>query len=147
MGMRTSSFGVQAIKRFEGCVLHTYKCSGGVDTIGYGHTGPEVVEGLVWSVADAEAALVRDLQRFETAVEKAINQPMRQGQFDALVSLAFNIGTAAFADSTLVKCFNREDTQAAGLQFIVWNKVKGRVDGALLLRRAAELWMFARASV
>lgn len=145
--MKTSPAGVVAIKRFEGCVLKTYKCSAGVDTIGYGHTGSDVAPGMTWSAADADGALLRDLERFEQCVEKAVKQPLRQGQFDALVSLAFNIGTAAFADSTLVKCINAGDLQGAGMQFISWNKVKGRTDAALLQRRAAELWTFARASM
>ncbi len=144
--MRTSPAGVEAIKRFEGCVLETYKCAAGVDTIGYGHTGRDVVPGLVWSQKQADAALVKDLGRFELAVEDAIARPMTQGQFDALVSLAFNIGAEHFRTSTLVKRFNAGDERGAGLQFIVWNRVAGKVSAALLERRAAELWTFARAT-
>jgi len=144
--MRTSPEGVSAIQRFEGCVLHTYKCPAGVDTIGYGHTGPDVKQGMNWTQAEADAALVRDLVRFEHAVLVAIKKPMSQGQFDAMVSLAFNVGAEAFAQSTLAKKFNAGDVEGAGRQFIVWNKVAGRVSEALLLRRAGELWTFARAS-
>jgi len=144
--MRTSAAGIEAIKRFEGCVLRTYKCAAGVCTIGYGHTGPDVTEGLSWTAAQADAALVRDLTRFELAVEDAIARPLTQGQFDAMVSLAFNIGAQAFRDSTLVKRFNAGDSAAAGAQFTVWNKVGGQVNASLLARRAAELWMFARAT-
>lgn len=144
--MRTSPAGVAAIQRFEGCVLHTYKCAAGVNTIGYGHTGADVKPGLVWTQADADAALVRDLGRFEHAVHGAIRLPMTQGQFDAMVSLAFNVGAEAFAQSTLVKKFNAGDVEGAGRQFIVWNKVAGKPNDALLMRRAGELWMFARAS-
>lgn len=144
--MRTSPAGVAAIQRFEGCVLHTYRCAAGVNTIGYGHTGPEVVAGLNWTRAEADAALVRDLGRFELAVLGAIRKPMTQGQFDAMVSLAFNVGAAAFAQSTLAKKFNAGDIEGAGQQFIVWNKVAGKMSEALLQRRAAELWTFARAS-
>lgn len=144
--MKTSAAGIAAIQRFEGCVLRTYKCAAGVLTIGYGHTGPEVVEGLVWTQAQADASLVRDLERFERAVVAAITRPMTQGQFDAMVSLAFNVGAKAFATSTLVKRFNASDVEGAGRQFVVWNKVAGRLNHGLLQRRAAELWTFARAS-
>lgn len=144
--MKTSPEGVAAIQQFEGCVLETYRCAAGVHTIGYGHTGPEVVPGLRWTQAQADAALRKDLARFERAVEDAVEVPLTQGQFDALVSLAFNIGTKAFASSTLVKRLNTGDVAAAGDQFIVWNKVNGKVHAGLLQRRARELWMFARAS-
>jgi lysozyme len=144
--MRTSPAGIEAIKRFEGCVLSTYRCAAGVCTIGYGHTGPDVSEGMTWTAARADAALVLDLQRFEKAVHDAVDEPMTQGQFDAMVSLAFNIGTDAFARSTLVKRFNAGDTLGAAAQFVVWHNVAGKLNPALLDRRARELWMFARAS-
>jgi lysozyme len=104
------------------------------------------VPGLAWTAAQADAALVRDLRRFEQAVHGAVKLPLTQGQFDAMVSLAFNIGADAFARSTLVKKFNAGDVEGAGRQFIVWNKVGGKTSEGLLMRRAAELWMFARAS-
>lgn len=145
--MRTSPAGIETIKRFEGCVLSAYRCAAGVCTIGYGHTGPDVTDGITWTAGRADAALAADLGRFERAVEAAVTSPMTQGQFDALVSLAFNIGTKAFAESTLVKKFNAGDIPGAGRQFTVWNRVKGVFNPALLERRTAELWMFARASV
>lgn len=144
--MKTSQEGIEAIQQFEGCVLETYRCAAGVCTIGYGHTGPDVVPGMVWTQSEAEAALRKDLERFERAVDGAITLDMTQGQFDALVSLAFNIGAKAFASSTLVKKFNAGDIAGAGDQFVVWNKVNGKVHAGLLQRRARELWMFARAS-
>jgi len=144
--MRTSRLGIEAIKQFEGCVLGTYRCAAGVQTIGYGHTGSDVTAGLSISRERAEALLVSDLERFERAVEGAVGRPMTQGQFDAMVSLAFNIGAEAFRKSTLVRKFNEGDTPGAGQQFVVWHKVAGQLNTGLLQRRAAELWMFARAS-
>lgn len=144
--MRTSPAGIAAIQRFERCVLHTYRCAAGVCTIGYGHTGKEVVPGLVWTAAQADAALVADLARFERAVATVITAPMTQGQFDAMVSLAFNIGAAAFEKSTLARRFNAGDVPGAGAQFVVWHKAGGKMNDDLLDRRARELWMFARAS-
>lgn len=144
--MRTSRAGIEAIKQFEGCVLGTYRCAAGVPTIGYGHTGHDVAVGQYISRDQAEALLVSDLVRFERAVEEAARRPMTQGQFDAMVSLAFNIGAEAFRKSTLVRKFNEGDTAGAGQQFVVWHKVAGQLNAGLLQRRAAELWMFARGS-
>lgn len=144
--MRTSPAGVLAIEQFEGCVLHTYRCPAGVCTIGCGHTGPEVVPGLTWTRAQAQDALQKDLARFERAVDEAVTQPLTQGQFDAMVSLAFNIGADAFARSSLVKAFNAGNVKGAGQQFVVWHKVAGAPSAALLQRRASELWTFARAT-
>jgi lysozyme len=141
--MRTSGRGLSAIKHFEGCVLTTYQCPAGIDTIGYGHTGFDVVPGLVWTQEQAEETLMRDLERYERAVESAITRPMTQGQFDACVSLCFNIGPHAFAKSTLVQRFNQGDIAGAGRQFTVWNRAAGKFNAALLERRTAELWMFA----
>jgi lysozyme len=144
--VRTSPQGIAAIKRFEGCVPHTYLDSGGVKTIGYGHTGPEVTDGLEWTQQQCDQQLAKDLGRFERCVEEAIAQPLSQGQFDALVSLAFNIGEKAFRTSTLARLFNAGATYEAGLQFVRWHKDNGQPNRVLLERRAAELWMFARAS-
>jgi lysozyme len=144
--LKTSAAGVGAIRLFEGCKLTAYQDTGGVWTIGVGHTGPEVVPGLVWTQAQADVVLGKDLSRFEVAVAAAVKVPLRQGQFDALVSLAFNIGTAAFSGSTLVRKLNAGDVRGAGLQFIVWHKDNGLINNVLLNRRAAELWTFATAS-
>ena len=144
--MKTSSEGVAAIRGYEGCLLKAYRDVSGVWTIGVGHTGPEVHDGLVWTQAQADAQLAADLKHFEDVVSVAVKAPLAQGQFDALVSLCFNIGAVAFAGSTLVKKLNAGDTRGAGLQFVSWNKAGGQFNGALLARRACELWMFARAS-
>lgn len=144
--MKTSAAGISAIRSFEGCVLLAYQDSGGVWTVGVGHTGPEVKKGLMWTRAQAEAALSKDLERFEAAVTKAVTVTLTQGQFDALTSLAFNIGAAAFAGSTLVKKLNVGDVAGAACQFIAWHMDNGLVNKTLLSRRAAEMWMFARAT-
>lgn len=92
--MRISEEGIALIKKFEGCRLNSYLCPAGVWTIGYGHTGPEVVPNLVWSQAQADVALLSDLTRFEI---KVVNYDSvyhwTQNEFDALVSFAFNLGT------------------------------------------------------
>lgn len=146
--MRTSPDGIDFIRREEGVRLKAYRDVVGVWTIGIGHTGTDVhPDSVLASVAEADALLRKDLERFEYAVDRAIGVPqVTQGQFDAMVSLAFNIGAKAFADSTLVKRFNRGDVQGACTEFVRWNKAGGVLNEGLLKRRAREAWVFARSS-
>lgn len=144
--MKTSNKGMTLIKEAEGCKLKAYLCPAGVLTIGYGHTGKDVVEGLVITEEQAEKLLKKDLEKFEKAVEKYVEVEINQNHFDALVSLAFNIGTGAFAKSTLLKKLNAGDYAGAAEQFLVWNKatvdgVKKELEG-LKKRRQKERALF-----
>ena len=135
--MKLSATGLALIKAHEGLRTRAYLCPAGVWTIGYGSTGPDVVEGLFLAPEEAEARLRRDLVRFEDAVrDRAL--PARQGQYDALVSLTFNIGIAAFARSTLLELHQVGDFAGAAAQFGRWTKVKGREVKGLVRRRSAE---------
>lgn len=144
--MKTSAAGVAAIRGYEGSRAHAYQDVAGVWTIGVGHTGPDVHPESQWTQEQIDEALARDLTRFEMAVNTVVKVTLSQGQFDALVSLCFNIGAAAFAKSTLVRLLNQGDYRAAGCQFVVWNRAGGEFNPSLLTRRALEMWMFARAS-
>jgi GH24 family phage-related lysozyme (muramidase) len=99
--MQTSTAGRAAIARREGTKLVAYQDSGGVLTIGTGHTSaagaPHVTAGMGITAAEADQILSRDLAATEAAVTKAVHVPLAQHEFDALVSLAFNIGAGAFA--------------------------------------------------
>jgi lysozyme len=139
-----SDKGAEALMRFEGCRTAAYQDVGGAWTIGYGHTGPEVVKGLVWTQADCQKHFRADVARFESGVAKATTPIISQQQFDALVSLAFNIGLGAYRESTLLKKLNAGDHVGAACQFVRWNKVGGQYNEGLALRRAAEMYMFAR---
>lgn len=91
--MKISEVGLNLIKRFEGCRLASYKDSGGVWTIGYGHT-KGVTAGQTITQAQADAFLVEDCGKAESAVNKYMSKyNFNQNQFDALVSFAFNIGS------------------------------------------------------
>ena len=140
----TSPAGRKAIRGFEGERLTAYPdpATGGDPwTIGVGHTGPEVKRGLTITEAQSAAYLVADLARFETAVNAA-TPVTTQAQFDAMVSLCFNIGASAFARSTLVKKHNAGDYDGAARQFVVWNRAAGRVMPGLTRRREAEARMY-----
>lgn len=148
--MQTSAAGRAAIKQREGVVLTAYLDSVGVWTIGVGHTSaagaPKVSSGMKITAAEADEILSRDLAIFEAAVSSAVRVNLNQNEFDALVSLAFNIGPGAFKKSTLVKKLNAGDRMGAADQFLVWNK--GTVNGkkvaikGLTTRRTAERKQF-----
>lgn len=117
----TSSAGRQAIEGEEGCVLRAYRDSVGKWTIGFGNTGPDVVPGLVWTQAQADQALTTRLaNEFEPAINNGVKVPLNQGQYDALASLTYNIGTNGFLGSTLLRQLNAGDYQAAADDFMMW---------------------------
>jgi len=142
--MKISDVGIKAIQNFEGCRLDAYLDVVGVLTIGYGHTGTDVKSGMKITLPEAINILRRDLDRFEVAVSNSLKVPVPQAQFDAMVSLAFNVGAKAFQDSTLLKKLNAGDEMGAACQFTRWSKAGGQFNEGLALRRAAELFMFAR---
>ena len=121
---RISKNGIELIKKFESCVLEAYQCSAGVWTIGWGHTGYDVFKGMKITEAEAERLLERDVRVFENAVNSAIRISLSQNEFDALVSLAFNIGIGAFNNSTLVKKLNNGKRGEAAHEFLRWNKAR-----------------------
>lgn len=142
-----SQEGLVVLKHFEGLRLKAYRDPVGVLTIGYGHTGPDVYEGLVWSQAQADKALRERLAReFVPGVLAVITRSMTQGQLDAMVDLAYNVGVAAFQGSTLVRKFNAGDTQGAADEFLRWNRAGGKVLLGLRRRRAADRALFLGAS-
>lgn len=130
------------IKEAEGLRLEAYKDGGGVWTIGYGHTGKEVKKGLQIDLTAAEAYLTLDLQTAEDAVNKSVKVNLTQNQFDALVSLAYNIGATAFKSSTLVKLLNKGKYDEAAEEFPRWNKDNGKVVDGLTNRRVKERALF-----
>lgn len=142
----TSEEGVRLIKRFEGCKLETYRCSAGILTVGFGHTGPDVHEGMTITQEEADELLRKDLDRFERAVWNAVRFGLQQHEFDSLVSFAFNVGVTAFKGSSLVNYLNRGMKLHAAGEFPKWrfatvNGKKTELPG-LVARRNAEKEMF-----
>ena len=138
--MQTSATGRRLIEDFEGFSPTAYKDQRGIWTIGYGHT-QGVVEGMVCTLVQADAYLEADLATAEGAVNK-VPAPLNCNQFDALVSLCFNIGSGNFAGSTLLKLLNASDFANAALEFDKWDKSGGQVVAGLLRRRIAETQEF-----
>lgn len=141
--MKTSTVGINLIKKYEGCRLKAYKCPSGVWTIGYGHT-KDVKKGMKITKAKAEAYLKQDLVTFENAVDKYVKVPINQNQFDALVSFSFNCGAAALKISTLLKKLNKKDYSGSANEFLKWNKSNGKVLKGLTKRRKEERTLFLK---
>lgn len=141
--MKISQAGLDLIKRFEGCKLEAYQDAVGIWTIGYGHTGPNVHEGLRITQAQADAILAQDVGRFASGVAVNVRVTLTQSEFDALVSFAFNVGLGAFRGSTLLKLLNdNADRKVVAAQFPRWNKAGGKVLEGLTKRRNAEKALF-----
>jgi lysozyme len=90
------------------------------------------------SAPEAEELLRKDLVRFEKAVGAGVRVPFSQNQYDALVSLAFNIGVGAFSRSTLLRLLNAGKHTEAADQFLRWNKAGGKELKGLTTRRKDE---------
>ena len=139
--MKTSPKGIALIKEFEGLRLKAYKCPGGVWTIGYGHTAG-VKPGMTITEEQAEQLLKEDLIVFERAVNNQ-NLSINQNQFDALVSLIYNIGIGNFQKSTLLRKarINANDNSIMD-EFLRWVYSKGRVLPGLQRRILREMKLY-----
>lgn len=141
---KTGQRGVDLIKSFEGWEPKAYMCPANVLTIGYGSTGPHVKPGMVITRERGETLLRADLARFEAAVTRQVTTAVSQNQYDAMVSLAFNIGISAFGKSSVLREVNARNFESAANKFALWNKGGGKVLPGLVRRRAAEAAMFRR---
>lgn len=142
--MRTSQKGIDLIKEFEGYSERVYLCPGGVYTIGYGHTkGVQV--GDTCTREKAEEYLKDDLRDTEEAILDLVDVPLTQNQFDALVSLVYNIGSGNFYDSTIRKVINYKVSNIDEYRraWMMWVKAQGRVLKGLVRRREAEFKLFS----
>ena len=139
--MNTSPKGIALIKEFEGLRLKAYKCPGAVWTIGYGHTAG-VKPGMVISEAQAEEYLKADLISFERYLN-GLGLALNQNQFDALISLIYNIGIGNFQKSTLLRKarINANDNSIMD-EFLRWVYSKGRVLPGLQRRRLREMKLY-----
>jgi len=146
--VKTSKAGADSIKSREGLRLKAYPdpATGGEPwTIGVGHTGPDVYPGMVISADQADDMLRRDLEKFERGIERLVTVPLTQNQFDALVSLTFNIGLGNFGGSTLLRKLNARDYNGAADEILRWNRAAGKVMPGLTRRREAERNQFLTA--
>ncbi len=114
-----------AIEAREGVILHAYKDSKGLPTIGVGHLivpddGFNMKSRITQQQCDDLFA--QDIQKYESAVNRCVKVPLTQNQFDACVSFCLNIGTGGFCGSSVVKRINKGDIAGAGQAFMMWKK-------------------------
>lgn len=143
-----SDTGLRLIKAFEGFRPDDRTLVTGIRVVGYGHRLETHDDPVHMSRADAEEQLLDDLEPIEEIVNDEVHAPLTQGQFDALCSLAFNIGADAFRASDIVRAMNNGRVLDAANGFDVWRmaSVNGKtyVVDALMRRRTAEKSLFLR---
>jgi lysozyme len=108
-----------------------------VPTIGFGTTGGVKLGDTITPTKALERSL-SDVQHFEGAVKECVTVPLYQHEYDAYISLSYNIGTGAFCRSTLVKMLNRGQYAEACAQIKVWDKFQGKPLPGLTKRREDE---------
>lgn len=158
--MKISDEGLRLIKSFEG--YHTRLKDGSctayqtylgkdrlgrkrydIPTIGYGCTSG-IKMGMVWSEAEAEAGLRRELARFEDAVARLVTVSINQNERDALISFSYNVGEGNLAKSTLLKRLNKGDRVGAAKEFDRWTRAQGIIMPGLVSRRKREAALFLK---
>ena len=145
--MKTSDKGKAIIKQYEGFRAKPYLCPAGVPTIGYGATyytdGRKVtLRDAPISEADADKLLDKMLVKYEDAVNRYVQVPITQDQFDALVSFCYNLGPEALRKSTLLKKLNNKDYNGAADAFLNWVYASGKKLQGLVNRRTDERKLF-----
>lgn len=129
------------VSGWEGKRLTAYQCSAGVWTIGYGHT-KGVREGDSCTEEQATAWLIDDIRETQTLLAHYVNVPVSEGEFVALVSLAFNVGVGALMKSKLLRKLNSGDREGAAEEFLDFDLVNGKRLVGLTRRRKAEHDLF-----
>lgn len=141
-----SAGALAAIAGFEGYRGNAYNDGVGVQTIGYGTT--KYASGQVVKTGDkitpdrALIELAASADEHQQRLAKCIKVPLAQREWDALVSWAYNVGTSAACNSSLVRKLNAGDYTAACTELPKWNKAGGKVLAGLVKRRAAEVEMY-----
>jgi lysozyme len=132
-----SASALVGIAGWEGFKGTAYQDIVGIWTIGFGTTGG-VKQGQTIDPVKALQRKLDDVQKFEGALKKCVKVPLHQHEYDAYLSLAYNIGPTAFCNSTLVRRLNSQDYTGACREILRWNRAGGKVVRGLTLRREAE---------
>jgi GH24 family phage-related lysozyme (muramidase) len=124
--MKMSPYGRARLMSREGKKNRAYRDTKGIWTVGVGHTAaagaPIPVPGMTITDAQVDAILAGDLPHYENLVSRAVHVPLTQGQFDALVSIAFNVEAAFSQKSSIVKRLNAGNYRGAADAILLWNK-------------------------
>lgn len=140
--------GLNLIKKYEGFRAAPYKCPAGIPTIGYGATyypnGTKVkLTDKPVTQREADTMLLNMLKHYEQGVDSFTTDKVNQNQFDALVSIAYNIGLQALKGSTLIRKVNLDpNDKTIKNEFMRWTKANGKVLDGLLNRRKEEAELY-----
>ena len=146
--MNVSKAGIALIKHHEGVRNRPYRCPANLYTVGVGHLigdGKSLPESWnrTFSQEEIDGILKSDLKRFELGVHKMLpNVPLRQYEFDALVSFCFNLGLGCFQRSTIRQALLRNDKKAAMESLVKYCRAGGKILRGLQIRRLDERSLF-----
>ena len=141
--------GLNLIKKYEGFKASPYRCPAGIPTIGYGATyypdGTKVkLTDKPITTREADTMLLNMLKHYEQGVDSFTTDKVNQNQFDALVSIAYNIGLQALKGSSLIRKVNLDpNDKTIKNEFMRWTKANGKVLDGLLARRKEEAELYA----
>ena len=148
--MNVSKAGILLIKHHEGVRNKPYRCPAGLWTVGVGHLigdGKQLPDGYNKTFTDREIdeILKADLRRFELGLSKLLpNVPLKQNEFDALISFCFNLGLGCFQRSTIRQALLRGNKEAAMESLVKYCRAGGKILRGLQTRRLDEKALFER---
>jgi len=154
--MRKINFaGKELIKRFESLQLIPYLCPAGILTVGWGHTGKDIVKGRKYTKKECDTLLQKDLVFFENGIDTLLQCDLNENQFSALVCFSYNLGLGALKKSSLLRRLNNKESPniVARAEMIKFCKItKTRKDGTKYMeelkglknRRLAEIALFTQ---
>lgn len=146
--MKVSKRAIKLIKHHEGVRNRPYRCPANLWTVGVGHLigdGKSLPDSWnrTFSEAEIDGILKSDLRRFELGVHKMLpNVPLRQHEFDAIISFCFNLGLGCFQRSTLRQALLRGDKKAAMESLVKYCRAGGKILRGLQIRRLDEKALF-----
>ncbi len=146
--MNVSKAGIALIKHHEGVRNRPYRCPANLYTVGVGHLigdGKSLPESWnrTFTQEEIDGILKSDLKRFELGVHKMLpNVPLRQHEFDSIVSFCFNLGLGCFQRSTLRQALLRNDKKAAMESLVKYCRAGGKILKGLQTRRLDEKALF-----
>lgn len=138
VGAGASAIALTVIAYFEGVRYEPYEDVGGVLTVCYGHTGIDIVPNKTYTKEECDEILELDFELTKMQVDRLVKVPINDYTKAALYSFAFNVGTNAFARSTMLKKLNAGDQYGACEELKKWVYVKKKVWHGLVNRREAE---------
>ena len=146
--MNVSKAAIALIKHHEGVRSRPYRCPANLWTCGVGHLigdGKSLPDSWnrTFSQEEIDGLLKSDLRRFELGVHKMLpNVPLRQHEFDAIISFCFNLGLGCFQRSTLRQALLRGDKKAAMESLVKYCRAGGKILRGLQTRRLDEKALF-----